>query len=114
MSYSETRPVINEPFDENSPEVDILFTKNNDWAYEREWRIVRFLKDADSNPEPGIFLFEVPPEAIKDVVFGCRSEESLVNSIQQIVSTNEKLRHLRFRKARLSQNSYSLDIVDFP
>ena len=113
VNYSTTRPAIIEPFDQNSPEVDILFTKNSEWAYEREWRIVRFLKDDSFRPEPGISLFAVPPEAIKEVVFGCRSEEGLVQSIQHSVSANAKLHHISFKKARLSSNNYSLDIVDY-
>ncbi len=114
VNYSATRPVINEPFDENSPEVDILFTKNIEWAYEREWRIVRFLKDGCSRPRPEISLYAVPPEAIKEVIFGCRSEEPFVSAIQHSVSANAKLHHICFKKARLSQNNYFLDLIDFP
>ena len=114
VNYSASRPCVNEPFDENSPEVDILFTKNIEWAYEREWRIVRFLKDECLRVEGEISLFSVPPEAIKEVVFGSRSEECLFKSIQHSVSANSKLHHLRFKKARLSRNNYSVDVVDFP
>ena len=48
---------------------DIFFTKGSDWQYEKEWRYLKFLNDADKRHEtpntPSVELFRLPPKCYK-------------------------------------------------
>jgi hypothetical protein len=52
-----------------------FLTKSVDWQYEREWRMLRSVDEAsdrfDVNGEE-VCLFAFPPDAITDVIVGCR------------------------------------------
>lgn len=63
-------------------------TKSKEWAYEKEWRIVRALREASSRIEAAIFpvcLFEFPPDAVLEIVVGLRATSSLVREIQDLL-----------------------------
>ena len=51
-------------------------TKSEEWAYEKEWRMMRVLQDADirldAEPHP-ICLFSYPADAVVEIVIGLRS-----------------------------------------
>jgi len=116
VTYSATRPTVVVPYTDESPDVDIFFTKNCEWTYEREWRMLRFLKDAHSQPKPAIYLFPIPPKSIREVIFGSRAPELEDESLKptlQIIQTNPVLQDIRIRKAHLSRDRYVLDIHDF-
>jgi hypothetical protein len=51
---------------------ELFFTKTTKWKYEREWRMIRMLKTADTIVEQDIHLYEVPPESIVSVAFGLK------------------------------------------
>ncbi|MBA3571840.1 MAG: DUF2971 domain-containing protein [Pyrinomonadaceae bacterium] len=65
-------------------------TKAEHWAYEREWRILRVLAEAgyrvDRLPFP-ICLFDYPPEAVREIIVGMRSDSSLLAEIESIAPT---------------------------
>lgn len=64
-------------------------TKSADWAYEKEWRIVRPLSEADRvdmNPSP-VCLFEFAPDAVREIVVGMRAAPSLIQEIRDIAGT---------------------------
>lgn len=64
-------------------------TKSEHWSYEKEWRIVRVLSDAeqriDKSPFP-ICLFEFAPDAIREIIIGMRSGTSLTAEIQSLAA----------------------------
>lgn len=64
-------------------------TKSEHWSYEKEWRIVRVLSEADhridTSPFP-ICLFEFAPDAIREIIFGMRSAPSFVAQIQSLAA----------------------------
>ena len=63
-------------------------TKSEEWAYEKEWRIVRALKEANSWIDAGNFpvcLFEFPPDAVLEIVVGLRATSYLVREIQNLI-----------------------------
>ncbi len=78
------------------PSVDLLATtaeewfqtKSSDWAYEKEWRIVRVLSEAncriDRQPVP-ICLFDVPAEAVREIIVGLRAPADLVADLKRLV-----------------------------
>lgn len=53
----------------------LMFTKSDDWAYETEWRMVRYLKYADKTIDsvsPAIHLFNLPAECVDGVIMGAQ------------------------------------------
>jgi len=62
---------------------ELFFRKRLGWSSEREWRMIYPLRDAansagiDSNGYV-IYLFKVPPSAVKSVIFGYRAAASAV------------------------------------
>lgn len=78
---------------------DVLYTKNAEWSYEREWRIIRPLKDG-IEISPGRFCFDVPPDAVRAIIFGCRTTSTLELTIRNSVEKNSALGHVCFRQAR--------------
>jgi len=89
---------------------DMLYTKDAQWSYEREWRIIRPVKDG-AEIAPGITCFDVPPEAIRSVTFGSRTAATLEKEIRSLVSANATLKHVTFKRAKLSGAS-KIEIVD--
>lgn len=62
-------------------------TKSDEWAYEKEWRMMRVLQDAqahrDTAPHP-ICLFGFPADAITEIVVGLRSSRGLRNRLRTL------------------------------
>ena len=79
---------------------DWLYTKNAECAYEREWRIIRPLKDGEE-VSPGIYCFDVPPAAVRSVIFGCRTTPALQEEIRGSFGANLALGHIRFMRSKL-------------
>jgi hypothetical protein len=64
-------------------------TKAEPWAYEKEWRIVRVLSEAESQIEAVPFpisLFKFPADAVLEVIVGLRSTRQLVQDLTSMVS----------------------------
>jgi hypothetical protein len=59
-------------------------TKSEEWAYEREWRMMRVLHDAecrlDAAPYP-TYLFSFPVDAVAEIIIGLRSTRELRNRL---------------------------------
>jgi len=79
---------------------DVLYTKNSEWAYEREWRIIRPLKDG-TETKPGIVCFDVPATAVSSIIFGCRTHPDLEAEIRAAVTIRADLNHIAFKRAKL-------------
>jgi hypothetical protein len=63
-------------------------TKSEVWAYEKEWRIIRTLKEASSRIDAGVFpvcLFEFPTDAVLEIIVGLRTTSSLAREIQDLI-----------------------------
>jgi hypothetical protein len=80
-------------------EDDVLYTKTIEWGFEKEWRIIRGFKEAKEKVGTDIFLFEIPPSAIKSVIFGYRADPQLEGDSRKIVATNADLKHMVFMRA---------------
>jgi len=89
---------------------DLFYSKGAEWTYEKEWRIIRPLKDG-AQISSGIFCFEVPPDAVKTITFGCRATQALEVEIRALVAAHSPLNHVRFRRAKLAGGG-KIDIVD--
>lgn len=71
--YTDTTPVVYvEPGKLDIPK-ELFFVKTTKWAYEREWRMIKYLPMADEileNDGKEIHLFEVPVDAVKELYIG--------------------------------------------
>lgn len=113
ISYQNERPVVIFP---NPNPDDVYFTKSLEWSYEKEWRLFRRLPDGkqpeqfterDKDNFP-VYLFDLPPESIKEVILGCRIKRELGEKIKKIVS--DKLTHVAVKHVLLSDKKYELQI----
>jgi hypothetical protein len=90
---------------------DVLYTKGAEWSYEREWRMVRPLT-AGTDMGKGIVCFDVPADAVRNIIFGCRTTSELQQKIRDCVAANPALRHVPFKHAKLGEGR-NIEIVDF-
>jgi hypothetical protein len=90
--------------------IDVLYTKDASWSYEREWRLIRPLKDA-IEVSPGVFCIDVPAEVVCSVTLGCRIRSSLEQEVRDLVSRNSALAHVAITRIRLLGDR-QLDIVE--
>ena len=119
VSYSPERPIW-PTLDSETTEKDFknsminsLLTKNIDWSYEREWRMIMPLERANSIISTDIHLFNYPPESITKIIFGLNTNDATKEKLINIVRRN-----LDFTKIKISQstisNNYSIKLVDLP
>ena len=89
---------------------DFLFSKSRDWTYEGELRIIRFLKHAYREHPKDVFLFEVSATAIRQIIFGFRSGDSLKKNLLDAAKIRQ-LAHVKFTKAVVSRSEFEMDIL---
>lgn len=82
----------------------VLFTKQPEWAYEAEWRILAPIVEAaevlNTAPDP-TYLFDLDPEALCGVVVGARSSSDLAATVITIIRAEPPLAHVEVRRALL-------------
>lgn len=110
VTYTTERPKKT-TFEEISND-ELLLTKSKEWEYEGEWRILDSLYSADGEPPkgaPDCWPFKFNPQAIREVIVGCRSE-NLIGEIEKILVL-PKYKHVTLLKAAQDQKLYKLNIV---
>ncbi|NIF55573.1 DUF2971 domain-containing protein [Burkholderia sp. Ax-1724] len=90
--YTSTSPVVYvEPGRLDIPK-EIFFTKTPIWESEKEWRIIKYLPQAteikDLPEGKKIHLFAVPPEAIKEVIFGSKISSEAREFVEKALQTH--------------------------
>ncbi|MEM5341326.1 DUF2971 domain-containing protein [Paraburkholderia azotifigens] len=75
---TDTTPVVYVEPGQLDIQKEVFFTKTSKWSYEREWRTLKYLTQADEVPpvegNEAIHLFLVPMAAVKEVIFGSEEE----------------------------------------
>lgn len=96
---------------------DVFRIKSKEWEHEQEWRILDHKSKAhkivspDKPDEKDLFLFKIPPEAIKSVILGCRMEENIKKDICDILKDEKNnLTHVELQEADINRNRFKLDI----
>lgn len=93
---------------------DLVLTKSSHWSYEREWRIMRDLADANlvipSEPFP-IHLFEFPRDAVTSVILGARATDDTEKSIKSILQSHEKYKSTVLKRATPNESHFLLNII---
>jgi hypothetical protein len=114
VEYRETRPSASlTDFDG----VDVFLVKSGHWAYEREWRIFRALREANLviPAEPHSFhLFSFPPDALRSLILGARATSDTVAAVKDVLLANSNFKHVRLRRARADDSHFLLRIEDYP
>ena len=76
-------------------------TKSEQWAYEKEWRVVRVLSEADCRTNDAPFpvcLFEFAPDAVLEIIVGLRSTLPIVEEIRSLAPGFPRAALLRTRE----------------
>ncbi len=85
--------------------------KCEDWAYEKEWRLVDYTENCDSkitlNSGECIHLFGVPKESILSVTFGLKASEHLKRKILNSLQINSMDKVKKFQ-LEISSSTYEL------
>jgi hypothetical protein len=90
---------------------EVLYTKTIEWAFEKEWRIIRSFRDHAENVGSDsygrdVLLFDVPPSAVKSIILGYKTTPVLEKELRDIVAKNPALSHLNFRRAVREANGH--------
>jgi hypothetical protein len=102
VNYADSFPTM-PLFDQNtSYMVEMLNTKSPEWSYEDEFRLT---KGGASNK-----AFQLPKEAITEVIFGCNMSEQDRKEI--IEALDSKLPHVKIFDATPSLEHFTLDISE--
>ena len=78
-----------------------IWHKSKEWAYEEEYRIVKPTFHG---------LVEVNPNAVVEVIFGCRCSAGDENAIR-VAAGAGVYNNLVFRHAKMSSSKYQLEII---
>jgi len=88
----------------------IIFSKNEDWAYERELRQLFELKCLlkETGEKGDSYYLEMPAHVVKCVILGLRTPKELENGVRMILC-DEKLAHVSLWKAGLHESQFALN-----
>jgi hypothetical protein len=112
VTYTQERTIIDiRNIREDAQLPEFLFTKNQDWSYEKEWRIIRLLQDAVEIRNSDVYLVAVPPSAVRQVIIGCHADPQMADELRNAQMKNSALSHVEFLRARLSKRRYEMDIL---
>ena len=90
----------------------ILFTKSEDWAYEQEMRILALLEGADHKKTVenswDICLYSFTPQAVKEIIVGCRASIETQKKLIQIWLTQYEEAKMFY--STISPTDFSVEI----
>lgn len=113
VEYRNERP--NAPLSDLSG-IEMFLVKSTDWAYEKEWRIMRPLADsenvADAQPL-SVHLFRYSSDAIKVVVFGARLLQPTKSALLEVLAAQPALRHVVLKQAFIDRQNYRVRLANF-
>jgi hypothetical protein len=93
----------------------MLFTKNADWEYEQEVRLLAMPRNADKiipNPgQPDICLFNFPRDAVRRVILGVRMCQKAKDEIADLI--DEKYPHVELDQALVHRSKYAIEFVPY-
>jgi hypothetical protein len=110
VRYSAERPRI--------PETDEIlfehfFVKSPEWSYEQEYRIVRKFESSLETIEAqpfAIHLYELPPSAIRKVIFGARVTPDQRRALIGSFAADPAFAHVGLAEAVLDPGRFNVDI----
>lgn len=113
VRYSSERP-SREVFEQLTRE-ELLLTKSREWNYESEWRIIDSTGAGHAHQRPIHALhcwpFDYRPQAVKEVVLGCRADARLMREVASILSSGD-FRHVKLFVAKEHESRYQLEFME--
>ncbi len=112
VKYSKRRLEFDISASEASNAIDMLCTKPSEWAYEREWRLVRPLSSCNkrmSRPPFDICLYQLPPDAVDAVFVGDRISRASWDSIAAALGPAGYFSTASLFGVRMHESEFSLD-----
>lgn len=110
IQYHESRPEINLM---NTDGRELFFIKGIGWKYEAEVRMLLHLSDSSEtiyqDPYP-IHLFEFPPTAVSEIIFGTRMSDINKMKIKSALANDDIFSHIKYYGAHLGSSSFSIRI----
>ena len=88
---------------------EIMCRKSPVWEYEKELRISVRLEDCDYLEEPGLYIYNLPPESFNLVILGCRMTQKTREQLSKILS-EERYSHVKVIQAMPSTVEYKLEM----
>lgn len=107
VHYGINRP--NSQYMSEQSYADTFLNKSMEWKYEQEWRMIRRLDEA-VHPLPIGGLFDLPPDAITAIIFGCQIAPDDRNAALSTLKTDTSLAHVAVKQARIDEQLYKLHI----
>jgi hypothetical protein len=94
--------------------ISTVFSKNIDWSYEHEYRMVRPLANAQKSDQIDcfgftIYLFRFPESCVHEVILGARISPERVVSIKNILS-DDLYKHIKLFRAQCEPEGFSIQI----
>jgi len=106
VKYYKDRPEI-EALVDGTLTWDIwFFFKSKDWEYEKELRMLLPLSKAAKI----IYLFSIPTESIKSIIFGLKMLNDDKEKILQLVNHDPRYKHLKIFNTIMDNKSFSIKI----
>lgn len=93
--------------------IDLFFTKSIHWIHEKEWRMLERLSNAVeiiSKNDQSIYLFNIPPDAIKSIIFGCRCNTSFIKETIIKIQSKPELSNASIKYAQADNIHYQINI----
>ncbi|MFS8086046.1 MAG: DUF2971 domain-containing protein, partial [Acidobacteriota bacterium] len=109
--YSTDRPQLKSLFDPNMTWIPLFFTKDEEWKYEKEWRMVRPLSEASKvieNSAGNIYLFNLPPDCISGIIFGCQMSDDQQHGFIEMLKNDGRYGGISFSRALRDDRTFSL------
>ena len=90
----------------------MLLKFNYQWGYENEWRMFQLLKTCNKiiPAEPyNIRLFQVPKDCIKNIILGCRIDDTYKQSIIDLITNTDEYSHVGIIQTHIDEKEYKLN-----
>jgi hypothetical protein len=98
---------------ETRPRSDFVMTKSSHWAYEQEYRLIRFTGTDGLDASKVDSLVSFPPDLLRSVTFGVNTQDDTKARIRAACARSE-LSHVKIRQAEIHPDEYRLLVVDEP
>jgi len=112
VNYRSNRPeiVVGEIWD-----ITFHLTKSIRWIYEQEWRFITRISsgiDINKNDKFGypIIVFDIPPEAINQIILGARMLSVDQDQIIDSVKNNPSLKHVKIFRSSIDSDVFRINI----
>lgn len=109
--YSADRPQLPSLIDPSMTWIPLFFTKDHKWHHEKEWRMVRPLKDARKvieNPNGQVYLFDLPSDCISGIIFGCQMHGDQQDQYLELLKSDTRYKHISYSRALRDQKTFNL------